>query len=808
MNGGEQIETPSHAITSSKFTSETFTGGTTEPITDVTSGIAPIAPFLENIAPTDTSSPPHDLGGVGDLNSQATSDHEMVGFANGTRSNVEQYAMNGSAPEATQGHEDPSSRTDDQLTSVQLDPASDSQAQAQPAISISDVLPVPEIKDQEMPDAAVVGTKIAREREDDEYPEPSAKRARTEDRVAIMEGVNGANPPAPSGSPSPKNGIGAINTAPAASTTTSLSTPTQTMTSTTAPSTVPAPLPTSTPAENGITQDNAQPTINFGPMTDAQNRLSLDGLKNIRKSKLAAAFQRPVDVVALKIPTYLDVIKQPMDLSTMEQKLKTRQYASVNDYIADFDTMVQNSITFNGAAHIVSQNGTGLRATLNAQLKRIPRPGQNVAVEPSKKSRKPSVSIPREPKPPRAPRPAAGHVPPPPLATDESFALDADGMPQIRRHSSITDGRPKREIHKPPPKDLPYAAKPKRKKYQLELKFCQEVLDEITRPAYANSIAAPFLQPVDPVALNIPNYRSIIKKPMDFGTMRDKLATGNYENAKEFEADAKSVFANCYRFNGREHVISKMASDLETIFDQQMQRKSDWIAKHAPPSAPQSPEIESEVEEDEEDEEDDDEMERQAKLSAVHAQFAQLSAQLLALQSAPPKRAKSVGKKAAKAGKGGAVQARRKSSMSGGAALPIRSDKKSKNKAKSLKPVTTAQKEEISEKIGQLTTEQMGRAAEIIKASLRKAGRGDLAVSCQSNNRQWTMLIFSRIAEMTRWSSRLIKSPMKLCMNYLSLFANPCLPRPSPKIMTIVRYHTRRSTIHQQTKPKGARTSR
>lgn len=46
---------------------------------------------------------------------------------------------------------------------------------------------------------------------------------------------------------------------------------------------------------------------------------------------------------------------------------------------------------------------------------------------------------------------------------------------------------------------------------------------------------------------------------------------------------------------------------------------------------------------------------------------------------------------------------------------------------KNLKPVTEAQKEEISEKVGLLNTKQIGRAAEITKDSLRKAGRADLA---------------------------------------------------------------------------------
>jgi hypothetical protein len=48
--------------------------------------------------------------------------------------------------------------------------------------------------------------------------------------------------------------------------------------------------------------------------------------------------------------------------------------------------------------------------------------------------------------------------------------------------------------------------------------------------------AAYFLQPVDPVALNIPNYFNVIDKPMDLGTVLRKI-----------EGDCYASIAECYR---------------------------------------------------------------------------------------------------------------------------------------------------------------------------------------------------------------------------------------------------------------------
>lgn len=94
--------------------------------------------------------------------------------------------------------------------------------------------------------------------------------------------------------------------------------------------------------------------------------------------------------------------------------------------------------------------------------------------------------------------------------------------------------------------------------------------------------AAPFLHPVDSVALNIPHYPSIIKNPMDFGTIERKLMSSNpqkpdtnpnnprYNNADEFIVDVRLVFTNCLTFNGPDHAISKAGKHIESVFDKQI----------------------------------------------------------------------------------------------------------------------------------------------------------------------------------------------------------------------------------------------
>ncbi|KAI0652328.1 hypothetical protein C8Q79DRAFT_937038 [Trametes meyenii] len=92
---------------------------------------------------------------------------------------------------------------------------------------------------------------------------------------------------------------------------------------------------------------------------------SLQGLmKTVFNDPLSWVFREPVDPIALGIPTYHDVIpkKDARDLRTIQQKLNTDKYESVEAFEADLDLMIHNAITFNGADSEVGQVAVQLRA--------------------------------------------------------------------------------------------------------------------------------------------------------------------------------------------------------------------------------------------------------------------------------------------------------------------------------------------------------------------------------------------------------------------------------------------------------------
>lgn len=66
---------------------------------------------------------------------------------------------------------------------------------------------------------------------------------------------------------------------------------------------------------------------------------------------------------------------------------------------------------------------------------------------------------------------------------------------------------------------------------------CYEIVQNMKK----HILAAPFLQPVDPVALNLPDYLEVIKDPIDISTVERNLKAGLYTNSLQFATDMRRI---------------------------------------------------------------------------------------------------------------------------------------------------------------------------------------------------------------------------------------------------------------------------
>lgn len=100
-------------------------------------------------------------------------------------------------------------------------------------------------------------------------------------------------------------------------------------------------------------------------------------------------------------------------------------------------------------------------------------------------------------------------------------------------------------------------------------RFAISVIKQLKKHRHAH----PFLEPVDPVKFNIPDYFTVVTHPMDLGTIEKRLGKVgkpcHYTSVQEFIADVQQVFNNCYLYNGdpQKSQYSKMATELSNQFD-------------------------------------------------------------------------------------------------------------------------------------------------------------------------------------------------------------------------------------------------
>ncbi|XP_037704970.1 bromodomain adjacent to zinc finger domain protein 2B isoform X9 [Choloepus didactylus] len=102
--------------------------------------------------------------------------------------------------------------------------------------------------------------------------------------------------------------------------------------------------------------------------------------------------------------------------------------------------------------------------------------------------------------------------------------------------------------------------KPKREESK-DLALCSMILTEME----THEDAWPFLLPVN--LKLVPGYKKVIKKPMDFSTIREKLSSGQYPNLETFALDVRLVFDNCETFNEDDSDIGRAGHNMRKYFE-------------------------------------------------------------------------------------------------------------------------------------------------------------------------------------------------------------------------------------------------
>ncbi|KAK2962595.1 putative transcription factor GTE12 [Blattamonas nauphoetae] len=100
------------------------------------------------------------------------------------------------------------------------------------------------------------------------------------------------------------------------------------------------------------------------------------------------------------------------------------------------------------------------------------------------------------------------------------------------------------------------------KKTEAQMKYLRKLLNDLLRHKYAPQFSAP----VDPIALNIPDYTHVITHPMDLGTIKKGIEQETYNNNVDAVLnDIYLVFDNCFHYNPPANDVSIMCDELQQL---------------------------------------------------------------------------------------------------------------------------------------------------------------------------------------------------------------------------------------------------
>jgi hypothetical protein len=126
-------------------------------------------------------------------------------------------------------------------------------------------------------------------------------------------------------------------------------------------------------------------------------------LKSLQRKDVHSFFAEPVDPEYA--PGYLEVIKKPMDFSTMAQKISSDEYKDIQQFQSDFELMCQNAMLYNKKDTIFYKWGKKLlkvggriisRETLSAPPATLPYTQQEEPFHKYKNNKRKKISLKEE----------------------------------------------------------------------------------------------------------------------------------------------------------------------------------------------------------------------------------------------------------------------------------------------------------------------------------------------------------------------------------------------------------------------------
>uniref|UniRef100_A0AC35GBB9 Bromodomain-containing protein n=1 Tax=Panagrolaimus sp. PS1159 TaxID=55785 RepID=A0AC35GBB9_9BILA len=305
-------------------------------------------------------------------------------------------------------------------------------------------------------------------------------------------------------------------------------------------------------------------------------------LKAIKKHNHAWPFMKPVNVEELNIPTYFDIVKRPMDLTTVENRIKNKYYINANECLKDLMTVFTNCYTFNQPEYGVYKMAQTLEQTMLKKLENIPNeeyemiPSWEKSASKKKKGGGGRVSSVARASREHSIASAVSEVPGP--SHTEPRAAKRKAETQLVEEEVPPEKKLNPNIKNRPPADYSNAPPRYHGKLTHSMMDCQKILNDfLAKKSY--SYTADFIAPVDVELYQLADYYDKIKQPMDLTTMKNKFDNRQYANADEFRQDMLLIAENCMNYNPPDTKVYIAGKKFLKCFEDRWKR----LAKDEPP---------------------------------------------------------------------------------------------------------------------------------------------------------------------------------------------------------------------------------
>jgi len=84
------------------------------------------------------------------------------------------------------------------------------------------------------------------------------------------------------------------------------------------------------------------------PLYDSWDKAAKRLINQLWRCNAASIFHKPVDPDRLGIPDYFDIVKEPIDLGTIKQRLNHNYYFTMQEFVHDIELCFDNCLLFNG----------------------------------------------------------------------------------------------------------------------------------------------------------------------------------------------------------------------------------------------------------------------------------------------------------------------------------------------------------------------------------------------------------------------------------------------------------------------------